>query len=661
MRQFYFYDKEMKPTTEENAVWFNSTRSSEGIVLESVWGKVKKASEELNKDKTYIKPGENPPAGVSILIGPRGGRYFEGGTPGVEPLISEPQLTPEDADRWMHETSSKINTLKQENERILAGAGTYERFKRGVREGQISEAGFKEFQAKGVLISDEDYAKALEVRKKIDEIADTPMTPSEPPKAEPPKAEEPKPEPPKAEQPTAPTEQTPEKAMGPGSKKFRETLLEKGVTKPTDLIYNDRQHLSVYLNELNKIERREAEINAYSTIKSLGRDDFIAALKAFKVEYDTTKTSPEDVKKLRQTAYFLGGLGSTIRGYSRMQDVDKVALINEIREDLDNDIKQTNTVLKFMGFKDRVTKAGFKNSAVVKTAEEIASSLKEVEYEGIKFKISPTYVKNSETFSNEKELTDAFKDVVSKLPPKAKASINKGETQVHFITRPEAKKIAARFSQRNSCGYYMPANKQIYIFPDRAAFFLTNLDAEGLKAHGYDDEFIAKVKRKEGAEAWKNVVTHELAHATALNEKNGFQEQYGREMSDYFTSNYKGMNVRSELKPSFISDYAMTNSHEDFAETAAFYARDREFIDKELEMGDKSILHPLLRKKFEFLVDSDIQVFVDDMPHVIRTMIGVIAHPYLLAVCENQWVEAEGLRRWAWGEIRAEIDRLAAD
>ena len=52
MRQFYFYDKEMKPTTEENAVWFNSTRSSEGIVLESVWGKVKKASEHHDKNSS---------------------------------------------------------------------------------------------------------------------------------------------------------------------------------------------------------------------------------------------------------------------------------------------------------------------------------------------------------------------------------------------------------------------------------------------------------------------------------------------------------------------------------------------------------------------------------------------------------------------------------
>lgn len=65
--------------------------------------------------------------------------------------------------------------------------------------------------------------------------------------------------------------------------------------------------------------------------------------------------------------------------------------------------------------------------------------------------------------------------------------------------------------------------------------------------------------------------------------------------------------------------------------------------------------------KWSFLKRMGIGIFVDDMPHVIKPMMGVIDHPYLLAVEQNRWAEDEGMRRWSWDEIRTEIDRLSAE
>lgn len=71
------------------------------------------------------------------------------------------------------------------------------------------------------------------------------------------------------------------------------------------------------------------------------------------------------------------------------------------------------------------------------------------------------------------------------------------------------------------------------------------------------------------------------------------------------------------------------------------------------------IHHVRSSKKWAFLKEAGIHVFVDDMPHVIRPMVGVIRHPFLLAVDQNRWAEGEGVRRWSWDEIRTEIDRLS--
>lgn len=69
--------------------------------------------------------------------------------------------------------------------------------------------------------------------------------------------------------------------------------------------------------------------------------------------------------------------------------------------------------------------------------------------------------------------------------------------------------------------------------------------------------------------------------------------------------------------------------------------------------------HVRSRHKWIFLKRARIPIFVDDMVHVVRPMIGVIPHPFLLAAEQNVEAEDEGIRRWSWGEIRAEIDRLS--
>lgn len=414
---------------------------------------------------------------------------------------------------------------------------------------------------------------------------------------------------PTQEEPAIPL-QAPEDMADTGFDKLKESLIRGGITKPTDLIYSDRPRFFSYYKDMSKEDQITAKLNAYTTLKNMDKEDFVGALKTFKTSW-TLDAPSDEIQKNKQIAWFLGNLGADIRYASRAKEIgvpgaeafDKEGFIEEIRNDLDNDTKLINSILKYMGFKERVKKSGLRGTPQTKTAEEISNSLKSTEVNGITYKISPTYIKNSKVFKNQEQLEKSFKDVVDNLPPKAKESITKGETKVHFITRPEAKKISRALSSNRDLGYYIPSTKQIFIFPDKAATFTTNLDPDTMKSYGYDDEFINKLKKKEGAESWKNVVTHELAHATALNNKNNYQEQWNAEISTLIKP-WSGKVAREEMKDAYISNYAMTNNTEDFAETAAFYARDKGFVDKELEKGDKSFIHPMLRKKFEFLRDK---------------------------------------------------------
>ena len=56
----------------------------------------KTATKSLTKARTYLKPGEEPPQGVKVQSGPKGGRYYEEGGSGGGPSI-DPRVTPVDA------------------------------------------------------------------------------------------------------------------------------------------------------------------------------------------------------------------------------------------------------------------------------------------------------------------------------------------------------------------------------------------------------------------------------------------------------------------------------------------------------------------------------------------------------------------------------------
>ena len=74
--------------------------------------------------------------------------------------------------------------------------------------------------------------------------------------------------------------------------------------------------------------------------------------------------------------------------------------------------------------------------------------------------------------------------------------------------------------------------------------------------------------------------------------------------------------------------------------------------------GASGVHHIRSSKKHELCKDLGIDVFVDDMPHIIRLMEGCVPHLYLKESPQNTRVS--DLKRWSWKEIREEIDALRA-
>jgi hypothetical protein len=79
------------------------------------------------------------------------------------------------ADDFASYVAREVKQLEQENKHRLAQAALYERFKRGVREGKLSEEKFKKMQRDASLPTDEQYQKALRVRAEIDKVRNTPI------------------------------------------------------------------------------------------------------------------------------------------------------------------------------------------------------------------------------------------------------------------------------------------------------------------------------------------------------------------------------------------------------------------------------------------------------------------------------------------------------
>lgn len=106
----------------------------------------------------------------------------------AEVLKDYPELTKEQeavdseklADEWLKKVTTGVEKIEIENSELLHKAMMYEGLKRRMDSGQITLEKFKEFQEKGIAATKEEYDRALEIRKKIEEIKRTPIgTPAE--------------------------------------------------------------------------------------------------------------------------------------------------------------------------------------------------------------------------------------------------------------------------------------------------------------------------------------------------------------------------------------------------------------------------------------------------------------------------------------------------
>lgn len=332
----------------------------------------------------------------------------------------------------------------------------------------------------------------------------------------------------------------------------------------------------------------------------------------------TYDTPDEVVRNSKYSAYMLGEMGAGQRYGDEKSKYRREEMINEITDLLGGDIKEVNKALKYLGYKERIKKGGaLRAGAQEKTVDEIKEGLKTITYGDVKYQVSSSYIKNSSSFRSEEELKSTFKEIVDKLPETAKKEINSGKTEVHFTTRPEAKKLSGAISSNRTLGYYLPSNKQIYIFPDKSSSQSFNIKANELLAAGYDQKTVDKMNRITGKESWKHTVTHELAHAVALNNDDRYsqlQEEYNSYMirkrndlkkSQEDVAKSLGYDYDGRVKEDFITNYAGTNRKEDFAETFAFYASNKETVDEAIDKKHAWIeMSPTLKYKFEYMRDK---------------------------------------------------------
>lgn len=74
------------------------------------------------------------------------------------------------ADEWLEEVSSKVKKIREENEKLLFKADLTDRFRKELEKGTIAQEQYDEKVKNGTLLNEEQYAKANEIRKKIEEI-----------------------------------------------------------------------------------------------------------------------------------------------------------------------------------------------------------------------------------------------------------------------------------------------------------------------------------------------------------------------------------------------------------------------------------------------------------------------------------------------------------
>jgi len=103
------------------------------------------------------------------------------------------------------------------------------------------------------------------------------------------------------------------------------------------------------------------------------------------------------------------------------------------------------------------------------------------------------------------------------------------------------------------------------------------------------------------------------------------------------------------------------NGHDIFYITSRSEEKEAEPTIKWLEKygllkGSKGIIHEKSDLKYIHALENKIQVFVDDYPKVIRTMIGVIDYPFLLEGPINRGHLDSYIHTWS--EIKREINDL---
>ena len=297
-------------------------------------------------------------------------------------------------------------------------------------------------------------------------------------------------------------------------------------------------------------------------------------------------TPESDIKKSRDTSYFLGSLS---RGVKRGEQEQDVAL--KLFGVMNNDVVETNKALKYMGFKERVKKDGLRKQSVARSPSEVIKDMTKGEVNGVKYNLGANFIKNS-MFKNEVEFKESVKNAVDRLPESSKKYINAGKTELNFVTKHEIKGLLknSRLPSR-AAGFYTPENNQIYIYPDKGNSgwkFKTSVYKEKLAEEGYDESMFTLAQKN----AFEHTIVHELAHAVSLNpdetgkraSDGGIFGKIGKLQEDYNDFYY---NMSQDRKFENVSRYAGTNTKEDFAETFAFYGLYKNEVDKVLDRGDK--------------------------------------------------------------------------
>jgi hypothetical protein len=338
--------------------------------------------------------------------------------------------------------------------------------------------------------------------------------------------------------------------------------------------------------------------NLFPMLYEHKKEELLKAMSSFKSSYSFT-TPQEEIRKNNRLNFALGYLGSSLRLQENAEEL-KQKLIADLREETTNDTKQINTILKYMGFKDRVTKSGERAKQIIKSAKEISDSLKTNTYEGVSYKVSEAHVRNSE-FKNEEELNQQFHALIDKLPHKARIMLKEGGTTIHFLTRQEASTLITERSASNVAGIYIKNTHQIYIYPSKETHLKTwHMNENKLKLAGYDEETIKKMTENTGNNVWNTTVSHEIGHAVAMNVSPSIQSDYDEEMKKL---------PREHTDSEHISRYSMKNTEEDLAETFAYYLSNKKAIDNLIELSDADTedryewMNSRLKAKFKFMRD----------------------------------------------------------